>query len=191
MHCDKAWDLKSGATNKASKYRLSDNYLRFYTKYVQPNYDKIIANQFDAHSMSSLPGWASIMGLQIENLVLNNRHRIRQLLGIHPDELINEGPFFQRKTTRQKGCQIDYLIQTKHGNLYVCEIKFSLGIIPPNTIADVQEKIERLALPKNFSARPVLIHIGDLHGEIIDGQYFANIIDLASLLDESSNYRRI
>ncbi len=161
---------------------MSDNYLRFYIKYIQPNAPRIEKDRFEHHSITSLPGWPSIMGLQIENLVLNNMNQINSLIGIYPDEIINEGPFFQRKTERQKGCQIDYLVQTKFGVLYLCEIKFAFKGIRASVIAEVQEKINRLALPRNFSVKPVLLHVGDVYDEVLTSNYFSKIINIAELL---------
>lgn len=124
------------------------------------------------------------MGFQIENLVLSNRHEIKQQLGIYPDEVVYDNPYFQRKTARQKGCQIDYLIQTKFGNLYLCEIKFSRTTIRKDVINEVNEKIKSLSIPRNFSIKPVLIHTSDVHDEVIDSDYFVKIIDLASLFTQ-------
>jgi hypothetical protein len=62
------------------------------------------------------------MGLQFENLVLNNRRQLHRLLRLHPEEIVNENLFYHHKTARQPGCQIDYLIQTKFDTLYVLEI---------------------------------------------------------------------
>lgn len=53
------------------------------------------------------------MGFQFEDLVLNNKILLHRSLGIFPEEIICENPFFQRKTSRSHGCQIDYMIQTK------------------------------------------------------------------------------
>ncbi len=103
-------------------------------------------------------------------------------MGVYPDEIVNDGPFFQRKTDRQKGCQIDYLVQAKFGVLYLCEIKFSFKGIRSDVIADVQKKIDRLALPRNFSVKPVLLHVGDVHDEVLMGNYFSKIIDISKLL---------
>ena len=178
---DFTWHLKSEKLSKLSRYRLSDNYLRFYVKYIQPNVPRIEKDRFEHHSITALPGWPSIMGLQIENLVLNNMNQINNLIGIYPDEILNEGPFFQRKTIRQKGCQIDYLVQAKFGVLYLCEIKFSLKGIRANVITEVQEKIDRLLLPKNISIKPVLLHIGDVYDEVLGSNYFSKIIDIAEL----------
>ena len=180
---DYTWKIKTGNIAKLSEYRLADNYLRFYLKYIRPNESKIKNKQFDGHSLSALPGWASIMGLQVENLILNNRQLIREKIGIYPDEVICDGPFFQRKTIRQKGCQIDYMVQTKFGMLFVCEIKFSRNVIRASIIDEMKEKISRLSVPRNFSVIPVLIHIGDVHDDVIDSQFFSKIIDMGSLLE--------
>ena len=110
---------------------------------------------------------------------------MNELIGVYSDEIINDGPFFQNTTTHQKGCQIDYLIQAKFGILYLCEIKFSFKGIRSNVIADVQEKIKRLSLPKQFSIKPVLIHVGDVYDDVLTSQYFSKIIDLSALLHKS------
>ena len=183
ISCDLTWQLKTGVISKLSKYRLTDNYLRFYIKYIRPNIQKITNEQFSEHSLSALPGWATIMGLQVENMLLNSRRQLREKLGIYPDEVISDGPFFQRKTQRQQGCQIDYLVQTKFGIIYLCEIKFSRNVIYSTVIDEVQEKIKRLSLPRNFSIKPVLIHLGDVHDAIIDSGFFAQILDMGSLLE--------
>ena len=49
----------------------------------------------------------AMMGLQFENLVLNSRRHVHELLRIDPQDIINENPFYQRKTQRHAGCQID------------------------------------------------------------------------------------
>ncbi len=69
------------------------------------------------------------MGLQVENLVVNNRRKLLQIMGVYPEDVLYTGPYFQRKTNRQAGCQMDYLIQTKTNVRYVCEIKFSKNAV--------------------------------------------------------------
>ena len=122
---DFTWSLDNGQESKLSVYRLSDNYLRFYLKYIAPNRSKIEKGAFANAALSRLPGWESIMGLQFENLVTHNRKIIWNLLNLSPEEIVMDGPFFQNSTTKQPGCQIDYLIQTRFHNLFLCEIKFS------------------------------------------------------------------
>ena len=109
---DYTWQLKSGKRAKLSHYRLRDNYLRFYLKYIKPKLDLIHTNMYSDISLPSLSGWDATMGLQFENLVLNNR-AIDKILGLNANDIVYANPFFQNKTVKQRGCQIDYLIQTR------------------------------------------------------------------------------
>ena len=63
-----------------SLYRLSDNYIRFYLKYINPKKIQIEAKRITKLGVASLPGWDSIMGLQFENMVINNRNELYKLL---------------------------------------------------------------------------------------------------------------
>src|SRR5713226_9581305 len=90
-----------------------------------------------------------------------------------PEEIVNENPFYQHKTARQPGCQIDYLIQTKFDTLYVCEIKFSRNEIGGAIIPEIRAKIGALSRPRGMSCRPVLIHVNGVTEEVTDSDYFA------------------
>ncbi len=179
---DYIWTLTTGKESQLSKYRLRDNYLRFYLKYMAPHIHKIKRGQFKQVAISSLPAWDSVMGLQFENLVLNNRHLIYQQLEIKPEEIIADNPFFQRKTSKQKGCQIDYLIQTKFNNFYLCEVKFSKNEINSAIIREMSQKMERFKRPKGFACLPVLIHVNGVNSEVEESGFFAKIIDFSQLL---------
>lgn len=180
---DYSWDIKTGLDNeKLSKYRLSDNYLRFYLKYIEKNISKIERGIYKFKSLASLPEWQTILGLQFENLVLNNRHYLYQELNIKQEDIIVENPFFQRKTASQAGCQIDYMIQTKFNCLYICEIKFSKNEIDIDIIREVQKKIDKIKKPKSYSCRPVLIHVNGVSDDVLETDYFANIIDFGKFL---------
>ncbi len=178
---DYSWNLKTGDDGKFSRYRLSDNYLRFYLKYIKKNLSRVKRNLFDDRSLSSLPGWTSVLGYQIENIVLNNRESVWKALGIYTDEIINDNPYFQRETSKQKSCQIDYMIQTKFNNLYVGEIKCSSSPISASVIREVQEKIKRMNIPKGFSCRAFLIHVNGVTDELIEQDYFSKIISFEEL----------
>ncbi len=180
---DYTWDIRTTRISKLSHFRLSDNYLRFYLRYIDRNLPRILNNEFEFRSLASLPGWEVIMGLQFENLVLKNRRCLKDRLGIKPEEIISDNPFFQRKTARQPGCQIDYLIQTKFGGLYACEFKFTRGLVQPSIISEMRLKLERFQYPKGFSCRPVLVHVNGVHEDIINSGYFADIIDFTEFLE--------
>ena len=46
----------------------------------------------------------------------------------------------------------------------------------------VQEKIERLKRPKGFSCSPILIHVNGVTEDLVERDYFANIIDFSAFL---------
>jgi len=50
-------------------------------------------------------------------------------------------------------------------------------------VSKVNEKINNLSLPRNYSIKPVLIHASEVHDEVLDSDYFVKIIDLASLFN--------
>ncbi len=180
---DHTWNPKTGISAPLLfKYRLKDNYLRFYLKYIEHKLPEIERNIYQLKSLSSLPGWASIMGLQFENLVLNNRPFIHRCLKLSADDIIVENPFFQHQKSRQSACQIDYMIQTRTNVLYVCEIKFSRDVLRKDIIDEMKNKLSRLYVPNGMSCCPVLIHVNGVNDSIIDSGYFTEIIDFSDAL---------
>jgi AAA+ ATPase superfamily predicted ATPase len=168
---DFTWHLSTGKRSKLSHYRIKDNYTRFYLKYIAPNIERIKKG-----AMKVEPSyWSSIMGLQFENLVLGNRSFLIEKLGI--EEIIYDNPYFKPPTTRTKGCQIDYMIQTRFNTLYLFEVKFSRKPIGTDIIISMEEKIKALGLPKRMSVRPILIHVNGVTEDLEDRRYFSNIID--------------
>ena len=176
---DHNWSFVTKKILQKSRYRLQDNYLRFYLKYIAPNKEKIIKDKFTDNSLSAMPGWHSIIGLQFENIVLSNPNLMCKLLNIELIDIVNDGPYFKPGNKTSPGCQIDYLIQTKMNTLYVCEIKF-LDLTISNTIVeDLERKIQALKVPRKFTCLPVLIYIGEASQSLLDLQYFYRVIDLA------------
>lgn len=183
---DNDWDFVSGKIGKLSRYRLRDNYLRFYLKYIEPQKEKIEKGKYEAmSSITSLPGWDGIMGLQFENLVVNNHQQLLKQLHLRPEEMEFHNPYFQHTTARQPGCQIDYLIQSKFHDLYVCEIKFAQRPLGTAVIKEVEKKIKALKRPRNFACIPVLIQVGDTAQAVMDKDFFWQIVNFADLLEES------
>ena len=181
---DFTWIIKDGRISRLSQFRLSDNYLRFYLKYIAKYKNKIIEDDFYDVSISNLPEWTSVMGLQFENLVLKNRHVIKRILNLRSEDIVADNPFFQRKNTKQQGCQIDYLLQTRFNTLFVCEIKFSRNEIKSDILAEMKNKLSRLSIPKGFACLPVLIHVNGIDEHVLDKQYFTEVIDFVELLED-------
>jgi AAA+ ATPase superfamily predicted ATPase len=161
-------------------YRLSDNYLRFYLKYLNPVKDQINSGIYHYKNIETLPEWETIMGFQFENLVLNNIPSVCHAANINLETVISAGPYFQKQTKQRKGCQIDLLIETQY-TLYVCEIKFRKKT--DNSIIDeITQKISRLKYPVSLSIRPILIYAGSITSNVEKSDFFASIISFEKLL---------
>jgi hypothetical protein len=176
------WSIKNGKISKLSQYRLSDNYVRFYLNYILPQKQAIESGVFDNSSMGRLPTYEGIIGLQFENLILNNRELIWNRLNLPKEDILCEGPFFQRTTQRTQGCQVDYMIQTKYNVLFICEIKYTKRPLSKDIIQEVEAKAAKVRAPKHYSKRIVLIHVHD-EPEYIQGEtYHWTVINALSFL---------
>ena len=157
--------------------------MRFYLKVIEPNASAIADGGFDQVPLSTMPGFETHMGLQLEALLLQNRQLLLQKLGISPVDIVRNGPYRQTKTTTQQGCQIDYLVQTKTNNLFICEFKFKRREIGTDIIAEMQDKISRLKTPKGFAKVAVLFHLSGVSTSVTTSSYFYRIVDIVDFLD--------
>lgn len=176
------WSIKRGKLGKQSLYRLSDCYIRFYVKYIEANLSKIQQDYYKEIELSQLPNWQSILGFQIESLLLQNRFALLQAIGIKASDIAMDNPYIQHTTQRQKGCQIDYLIQTHTKNLFICEFKFNKRELGTEIIEEMKEKIERFSKPNGFGVVPILFHFGGVTSKVYESGYFYKIIDINDLV---------
>ena len=187
IRIDHSWDIKTGQDKqKTFTYRLSDNYLRFYLKYIEKNVSQIQRNLYKYRSLAQLPEWHTMLGLQFENLVLNNRALIWQYLEISPEMIVVENPYIQRARKGKPGCQIDYMIQAQYDTLFLVEIKFSKNEIGTSVIDEVKQKINRLERPTSTSVRPVLIHVNGVSKAVLGSGYFTKIINYCDVVQDAS-----
>ncbi len=174
--------FKTGKVLKQSLYRLSDPYMRFYLKVIEPQKNKIDAGGFNDVTLSQLPGFDAHVGLQLELLLLQNRSLLVKAMGTSNNDVVFEGPYRQHKKILQQGCQIDYLVQTLTKNLFVCEFKSKRREISGEIINEVQQKIKALKVPRGFAAVPVLFHLGGVSTSVATKGYFYRIIDITDFL---------
>jgi uncharacterized protein len=177
---DYVYSPATGKRSKLSRYRLKDNYLRFYLKYIEPVREKIEADISDSRGMASFSAFDAIMGLQLQNLVLNNLPLVLRHLRIAPAQVRSASPYFQNRTKRQEACQIDLLIDTQYA-VYVCEIKFRQRL--NNSVVDeVAEKARKLKIAAGKSVRRALIYMGELAQGIEESGGFDELISFERLL---------
>lgn len=176
---DYTWNFH-GSLSRLSQLRISDNYTRFYLKYIYPRKDKIMKHPFPREQGLVLLNWNSIMGIQFESLILNNLTTLIPKIRINESEIIQIGPYFQNRTKRLPGVQIDLLILTNKKVIHQVEIK-SGPIVKKGIIDEVREKNKRLKMPKGFSVRNHLIYGGELSDSITEANFFDTLISFEEL----------
>ncbi len=173
---------QSGRNVRESRYRLNDNYSRFYLRYIEPVKDVIDRDAFTFGSLDSLDGWESIMGLQFENLVLANLGSLVGMLGLGNAQIVSAAPY-RRAASRdgtRKGVQIDLLIQTRR-SMCIVEVKRRREI-GREVIDEVAEKVSRLPRRSGISVRTALVYEGQLAPIVEADGYFDAIVPFARLL---------
>lgn len=173
----------TGKDMREVRYRLKDNYTRFYLKYVQSRREAVKAGVFRYLSLSSLSGWDVIMGLQFENLVLNNFRMLAPLIGLTGKIIDSVAPYYRRGRKKGEGVQIDMLVQLPK-SLYVIEVK-RMERIPASVEDEVQRKIERMTVPKGKSVKAVLVYDGELDPRLEEDGYFDYLVSADMLLGSS------
>jgi hypothetical protein len=170
----------TGKTIRKARYRVSDNYVRFYLHYIEPRRAAIRRGLFEFSSVEQLQGLQAFFGFQFENLILNHVNDLFPLLGIDKSLVLSAFPYVQSATKRQRGCQIDLLIQTQR-TLIVVEIKRKKEI-GYEVVDDVSEKVSRLVHGKALSVRTALVYDGHLSPRVEADHFFDFIIAADKLL---------
>ena len=174
---------ETGEQARVSKYRLRDNYIRFYLKYIAPRKLQIETGTYRFATLASLPDWTAVMGLQFENLIVNNAMAFIPLLHLGSATIESVAPY--RKTRKlpngdKESVQIDLLIQTPR-TAYVVEVKRKKEI-GHEIISEMEAKLAKLPLRKGLSPRPVLIYDGEVDPSVTGTAFFDAVINAADLL---------
>ena len=173
----------TGESMRTGKYRLKDNYTRFYLKYVRPRKQQIEAGSFRFASLGTLPEWNAVMGLQFENLIVNNAMSLVPYLHLGNSIVESAAPYRNMRRDAEGvkgGCQIDLLIQTPMA-AYAVEVKRKREI-DESIIAEMKSRIARIPLRKGMTPRPVLVYEGELAPYVEGSGYFDAVIPAAKLI---------
>jgi AAA+ ATPase superfamily predicted ATPase len=170
-------------SSKLKKYRITDDYIRFYFKYVDP-YKKQIQNHksdsnfFLQHVKSS---WQKWVGFAFENYCLKNAMLIAEKLGF-ADHVINFGPIFQRQSVdTESGFQIDLAYLRNDNTITICEIKNLNSPVSTSVIRDFNSKLKGLHFPAKYNVQKALITVSGADLSLIESDYFDHILTLDDL----------
>ena len=178
---DAARNPETGAAIRERRYRLSDNYSRYYLKFVERVTKAIDSGSYAFTSLSKLSGWDTVMGLQFENLVVNHYTELLPHLHLGGTVIMSAAPYRKiGRRDRNKGCQVDLLLQAEN-MLYFVEAKRQQKI-EASVVRDVDEKIRRVSRPTGVSARAALVYDGELAPSIETDGYFDAVVPFTKLL---------
>ena len=174
---------QTGKPVREIRYRLKDNYTRFYLKYVFPKRAAIEAGVYRTVPLARLPGWDTVLGLQFENLVLNNFSTLARIVGLVGKNIDSVAPYFRRGGKTGAGVQIDLLVQLPK-SVYLFEVKRRdrLGVAVED---EVQSKIDRLKLPKGKTVKTVLVYDGEIDSTLEEDGFFDYLVSSEQLLGKS------
>lgn len=174
---------ETGEQQREKRFRLRDNYTRFYLKYIEPIKDVIDIGSFDYSSFEEFVDFDVIMGLQFENLVINNFRQLVPFLHLQKSAIVSAAPYRRRGTSGSrgvKGCQIDLLVQTRR-SLCIVEVKRQREI-GREVIAEIQSKVNALKHPADMAVKTALVYDGHLSPIVEADGYFDAIIPFSKLM---------
>lgn len=177
---DNGYNPVTGKMSNLCRYRLADNYTRFYLKYVERERPLIAKDAYRFSSLEALPGWNAILGYQFEALVLNNLLLLLRHAHVDRTLLDSCAPFVHRGTEPGEGFQIDLLMKARHA-LYVVEIK-RRDRIGETVVDEVRQKIRKIRIGRGMSVFPILVYEGILSKRVPSDGFFASIISAEDLL---------
>ncbi len=179
---DAGLNPETGAEIRERRYRLRDNYSRYYLKFIEPVGRMIDDGSYRFVSISMLDGWDAVMGLAFENLVVNNYAYLLPHLHLGNTLITSAAPY--RKSAvrgRCKGCQVDLLIQSQG---MICIVEVKRRDIDKSVIAEVDAKVSCISRPPGVSIRTALVFDGALAPTVEANGYFDAIIPFRKLFEE-------
>jgi AAA+ ATPase superfamily predicted ATPase len=172
----------TGRPLREKRYRLRDNYARFYLKCIEPAKAVIDADAFAFGGLERLDGWEAIMGLAFENLVVNNFRELLGPLGLGSTQIVSAAPY-RRAGGRKRGdegVQVDLLLQSRR-SVCLVEVK-RMREIGRDVIDEMEEKVRLLPRRRGSSVKTALVYDGHLAPIVEADGYFDAIVPFHQLL---------
>ena len=164
-----------GLDSKLKKYKLTDDFLRFFFKYIRPNL-KLIKSNTNKNIFNTVvkDRWSPWLGLAFENFCLKNANILADKMNFS-DQVINFGPFYKKG---DKNFQIDLLFLRADKTITLCEMKYHDRPINTKIISEVNRKCELLSVPRGFSIERALVSLHGADRPLRDSEYFHHEISL-------------
>ena len=171
----------TGRKAKEARYRVCDNYARFYLKYIEPHEGEIRGGRYGFGSLAELRGWETDKGLQFENLVVNHAMALIPHLHLEGVTIRSAAPFVLKgRRDGRKGLQIDLLVQTSRV-AYIVEVKRRIRI-GCEIEREIAEKVAAFPKRRGVSIRTALVYEGELDDSVARSGAFDILVPFARLL---------
>jgi AAA+ ATPase superfamily predicted ATPase len=167
--------------SKVKKYKLVDEYLAFYFKFIEPNLKNIedgTSHKIFENLVKSK--WNPWLGFAFEQFCLKNSRRIAQKLGF-ADEVIDVSPYFEKSDHQ---FQIDLVFQRSDQVSTLCEIKYWDQPLSTHVIPEVKRKMELFPLPRGHTLETVLISLYGPTPALREAEFFNDFISLEDFFDD-------
>ncbi len=167
------------STSLLARYEISDPYLQFYHRLIEPRlsdirqgrYQKNPASAFNVRRMEQ---W---LGYSLERHCRNNAHVVAERLGFG-DVDYQSGAFFSRYSTKtDRGFQIDLAFKRADRVMTLCEIKDNANPLSISDARRVVESLSRFPAPSGFSIQRVLVTTGGVAPRVEEEMLFDKIVN--------------
>lgn len=176
---ESARNPETGDDIRACRFRVSDNYTRFYLKCIRPAVRTIDDGSFAFTTLRQLEGWNAVAGLAFEALIIGHYRELLPQLHLSDSLVYSAAPYRKAGRRKGEGLQIDLLLQTRR-SLCVVEVKrrrtISAGIVD-----EVAQKVSRLKHPSDSTVRAALVYDGSLAPTVPADGYFDAIVSFSQL----------
>lgn len=167
--------------SKLKKYKVTDEYLRFYFKYVAPNLKLITSNQKNnLFARLVKPVWLPWLGFSFENFCLKYSTLLAKIMGFE-ELLVNWGPLYSGQDQR---FQIDLVYSRSDKVITMCEIKYHDKPITASIIKEVEKKCQLIQLPRGYTLEKALIAKYGADHDLKESGYFTHIISMDDFFNE-------
>jgi AAA+ ATPase superfamily predicted ATPase len=157
---------------KDTLYRLLDNYSLFYLKFIE---GKKKGGEGSFINLERMQSWKTWCGYAFENICFAHLIQIKSALGISA-VYTEESSYLLKGIAKNKGVQIDMLIDRADGIINICEMKFydapfTITSKYAEELREKQNKIKEVAPPKKSTFLTMITCFG-----LRDNQYVTEMV---------------
>lgn len=170
-----------GESSKLKKYKLTDEYIRFYFKYIAPN-KKIIEvakGKQNIFQNQVQKNWDQWLGFSFENFCLKNVFLLAEIMGF-ADKVKSFGPLFSKG---DKGFQIDLIFERIDNTITVCEMKDCNKEVPYRVKSELEKKLKLLKVKRGTTIEKTLISQFGEEERLQESDYFHHSVTVSEILN--------